>query len=94
LHATIIILLQLNTHKSETLVRRVVAEYGIEVDLGVKGKSGVLKSMKTRKEFLQDPSHRIRFVYTPKHTSWLNRVETWFSILARRLLECASFTSV
>jgi transposase len=85
---------QLNTHKSETLVRWVAAECDIEMDLGVKGKSGVLKSMKTRKEFLQDPSHRIRFVYTPKHTSWLNQVEIWFSILVRRLLKRASFTSV
>ena len=85
---------QLNTHKSETLVRWVAASCGIETDLGVKGKSGVLESMKTRKEFLQDCSHRIRFVYTPKHTSWLNQVEIWFSILVRRLLKRASFTSV
>ncbi len=47
---------QLNTHKSETLVRWVAAQCDIEMDLGVKGKSGVLKSMKTRKDFLQDPS--------------------------------------
>ncbi len=37
---------------------------------------------------------RIRFVYTPKHTSWLNQVEIWFSILVRRLLKRASFTSL
>jgi transposase len=85
---------QLNTHQSETLVRWVAAECDIKMDLGVKGKSGVLESMETRKEFLQDPSHRIRFVYTPKHTSWLNQVEIWFSILVRRLLKRASFTSV
>jgi len=24
--------------------------------------------------------HRIRFVYTPKHCSWLNQIEIWFSI--------------
>ena len=85
---------QLNTHQSETLVRWVATTCGIEMDLGVKGESGVLKSMKTRKEFLQDPSHRVRFVYTPKHASWLNHVEIWFSILVRRLLKRASFTSV
>lgn len=84
---------QLNTHKSETLVRWVAQECGIEKELGKKGKSGILKSMKTRCEFLQDPGHRIRFVYTPKHTSWLNQVEIWFSILVRRLLKRASFSS-
>jgi putative transposase len=50
--------------------------------------------METRKEFLQDESHRIRFVYTPKHTSWLNQIEIWFSILTRKLLKRASFCSV
>ncbi len=82
---------QLNTHQSESLACWVAAQCGIEDDLGVKGKKGVLKSMETRKEFLCDPSHRIRFVYTPKHTSWMNQVEIWFSILTRRLLRRGSF---
>jgi len=88
---------QLNTHKSESLVNLVIERCGIDVDegtLGVKGKSGILKSMATRKAFLEDESHRIRFVYTPKHTSWLNQVEIWFSILVRKLLKRARFTSV
>ena len=85
---------QLNTHKSEALVRLVAGRCELDADLGVKGQQGVLESMSSRKEFLSDPSHRIRFVYTPKHCSWLNQVEVWFSILARRLLKRASFASL
>lgn len=85
---------QLDTHKSATLVELVARRCGIEDDLGIKGKHGILKSKKTRRKFLEDPSHKIRFVYTPRHCSWLNQVEIWFSILARRLLKRSSFTSL
>lgn len=90
----VVVLDQLNTHKSETLVRRVAERCGIEGDLGVKGVRGILRSMDSRKAFLQDPTHRIRFVYTPRHASWLNQIEIWFSILARRALKRASFVSL
>jgi transposase len=85
---------QLNTHQSATLVRWVAAQCHLDLDLGVKRKAGILKSVKTRAAFLQDPTHRIRFVYTPVHTSWLNQVEMWFSILVRRLLKRGQFTSI
>ena len=85
---------QLNTHKSKALVRLVAQECQLNIDLGVKGKSGVLKSLETREAFLRCLTHRVRFVYTPKHASWLNQVEIWFSILVRKLLRRASFTSI
>ena len=83
----------LDTHQSESLVRYVAEACGIEDDLGEKGKAGVLKSKASRAAFLSEPSHRIRFVYTPKHCSWLNQIEIWFSILARKLLKRSSFAS-
>ena len=85
---------QLNTHQSESLVKLVAEQCGIRDALGEKGKSGILQSMATRATFLSEASHRIRFVYTPKHSSWLNQIELWFSILMRRLLKRASFTSL
>lgn len=85
---------QLNTHQSESLVRLVAQHCGITADLGVKGESGILQSMATRAAFLSDSAHRISFVYVPKHTSWLNQIEIWLSILVRRVIRRGSFTSV
>jgi hypothetical protein len=90
----VFVLDNLNTHQSEGLVVWVAQQCGLREDLGVKGKRGVLKSQQSRAAFLSDKSHRIRFVYTPKHTSWLNQIEIWFSILGRKSLRRSSFSSV
>lgn len=84
----------LNTHCSESLVRWVAELEDKAADLGEKGKRGLLQDMATRSAFLASPEHRVRFVYTPKHCSWLNQVEIWFSILSRRALKRASFASL
>jgi transposase len=44
-------------------------------------------------EFNRRHGGRFHFVYTPKHASWVNQVEIWFSVLARRVLKHASFRS-
>ena len=94
----VLVLDQLNTHKSESLVRLVAKINGDKQDLGRKGKQGILKSMISRMEYLEGnyPSvmskqkRRLRIVYTPKHCSWLNVVEGWFSGLQSRLLKLLS----
>ena len=89
-----IVLDNLNTHLSESLVRVIAKHLGIEqASLGQKGKHGILRSMQSRQQFLTDPGHRITFYFTPKHASWLNQIEIWFSILARKLIRRGNFTS-
>src|SRR3974390_1876830 len=36
---------------------------------------------------------QVHLHFTPTHASWLNQIECWFSILSRRALRGASFTS-
>lgn len=84
---------QLNTHKSETLVRATARLCGLDIDLGVKGESGILQSMQTREAFLSRPDKAIVFHFTPKHASWMNQIEIWFGILARKVIKRGTFGS-
>ncbi len=75
--------------------RYVARREGIdESTFGIKGRFGILKAMSTRQAFLMDRAHRIRFVYTPKHSSWLNQIEIVFGIVHRRAVARGSFTSL
>jgi len=84
---------QLNTHKSASLVEYVADFCGIEDELGVKGKEGILKSMPTREDFLCQKDKRIVFHYTPKHASWMNQIEIWFGILMKKVIKRGFFLS-
>jgi hypothetical protein len=85
----------LNTHQSESLVRYVARDAAIaESILGVKGEQGILQSQESRARFLSDPTHRIRFCYTPKHASWMNQIEIWFGILVRKVIRRGNFASL
>ena len=84
----------LNTHCSASLVCYVARLEEIDPStLGQKDKSGMLKSMASRQAFLSDRNHRIRFVYLPKHSSWLNQIEIVFGIVTRRVVRRGNFKS-
>jgi DDE superfamily endonuclease len=84
----------LHLHQSEGLVRLVAKQDKIPDDLGHKGQRGMLRSLSTRAALLADPTPHIVFHSTPKHASWMHPMELWFSIVVRKLLKRASFTSV
>jgi len=83
---------QLSTHLSESLVRWIAEEDGETV--GCKGKYGILKNQQTRKAYLENEHHRVRFLFTPKHCSWLNPIENWFAKLERHVTRNGNFNSV
>lgn len=85
---------QLNTHLSETLVKWVAEEEDFDWDLGQKGGYGILKDQLSRRAFLEKEDHRIQFVFTPKHCSWLNPIENWFAKLQRHVIKNGNFSSV
>jgi transposase/transposase-like protein len=53
-----------------------------------------LSTHKPKRDMWLKRNKNVHFHYTPTHASWLNQIEIWFSILARKSLDGASFTSV
>jgi len=53
-----------------------------------------LKNQASRRRFLSDTSRRIRFVFLPKHSSWLNQIEVIFGIVMRKVMRRGNFTCV
>jgi transposase len=90
----VFVLDNLNIHCSESLVKLVAGACEVATDLGNKGVRGVLKSVVSRQAFLSKSNHRIRFVYLPKHSSWLNQIEVIFGVIMRKVIRRGSFTSV
>ena len=85
---------RLNIHQSVSLVDLVAEHCGLQEEVAELRARGGLKAMASRATWLSDARHRIQFVYTPTHTSWLNQIELWFSILVRRALKRGNFPSL
>ncbi len=81
-----IIMDQLNTHWSKDMVYR-VAELS---DLSIPD-DDLIEKGNQRREWLSQSDKAVVFCYTPKHASWLNPIEIWFGVLARKVLRRGSF---
>jgi transposase len=53
-----------------------------------------LSTHKPKRDLWLARHRNVHFHYTPTHTSWLNQIEIWFSILSGKSLNGASFQTV
>jgi hypothetical protein len=78
----------LNTHWSLAVCLLVAELCDLQID------KRQLRTGKQRRAFLTDESHKHVMHFTPIHGSWLNQVELFFSVLARRFLRRGVFASM
>ncbi len=81
-----IIMDQLNTHWSKDMVYRVAELSGLPIP-----DDDQIEKGDQRREWLRKSNKAVVFCYTPKHASWLNPIEIWFGVLARKVLRRGSF---
>ena len=82
-----VVLDNLNTHWHHDVCRVVAALCGRVYD------PKKFQKGPQRRAFLTSARKRVVFHFTPKHASWLNQIEIWFSVLGRKLLNRESFDS-
>jgi transposase len=83
-----VVLDQLNTHMSLDVVQMVASVCDLPLP-----DPATLQTMAQRRAWLESPDKPIVFCFTPKHASWLNPIEIWFGVLARKVLRRGSFCS-
>lgn len=78
---------RLNTHSSLDLCQ--IVAYLCELPF----EPEKLSNQAERRAFLSDPEHKHVFHFLPRHGSWLNQVELFFSVLSRQFLKRGDFAS-